>query len=108
MAPADAIPEAITIDLTGLDFHDSVHVSAIKLPEGCRLVPAKADLTVVTVVPPTVMVEETPATAAAATAAPAAPGTAAAAPAAGAPAKAEAPKGGAAAPAAAAKPGAKK
>ena len=107
LAPADDIPEAITIDLTGLDFHDSVHVSAIKLPEGCRPVPAKSDLTVVTIVPPTVMAEETPAAAAAA--APAAPGaTGAAAPAAGAAAKAEAAKGGAAAPAAAAKPGAKK
>ena len=107
MAPADDIPEAITIDLTGLDFHDSVHVSAIKLPEGCRPVSAKADLTVVTIVPPTVMAEETPAAAAAA--APAAPGaTGAAAPAAGAPAKAEPAKGGAAAPAVTAKPGAKK
>ena len=27
LAPADAIPESITIDLAGLDFHDSVHVS---------------------------------------------------------------------------------
>ena len=116
MAPADAIPESITIDLTGLDFHDSVHVSAIKLPEGCRPVSAKADLTVVTIVPPTVMVEDTPAApaAAATAAAPAAGGAAAPAPAAGAPAKAEAGKGAAApakaaaAPAAAAKPAAKK
>jgi large subunit ribosomal protein L25 len=105
MAPADAIPESITIDLAGLDFHDSVHVSAVKLPEGCRPVSAKADLTVVTIVPPTVMVEETPAAATAA--APAAAGAAAAAPAAGAPAKADAGKG-AAAPAAAAKPAAAK
>ena len=58
LAPADAIPESITIDLAGLDFHDSVHVSALKLPEGCRPVCAKTDLTVVTIVPPTVMVEE--------------------------------------------------
>ena len=36
MAPADDIPESITIDLAGMDFHDSVHVSALKLPEGCR------------------------------------------------------------------------
>jgi len=100
MAPADAIPESITIDLTGLDFHDSVHVSAIKLPEGCRPVSARADFTVVTIVPPTVMAEETPAAAATTAAAPAAPGApgAAAAPAPGAPAKAEAGK--AAAPAA--------
>ena len=100
MAPADAIPESITIDLTGLDFHDSVHVSAIKLPEGCRPVGARADFTVVTIVPPTVMAEETPTAAATTAAAPAAPGApgAAAAAAPGAPAKAEAGK--AAAPAA--------
>ena len=117
MAPADAIPESITIDLADLDFHDSVHLSAIKLPEGCRPVSAKADLTVVTIVPPTVMVEETAATSAAAAGAPAttAAPAAAAAPAAGAPAKAAEPAKGAAAapakaaaPAAAAKPAAKK
>ena len=53
-APADAIPDSITIDLTGLDFHDSVHISTIKLPEGCRPADTKTDLTVVTIVPPTV------------------------------------------------------
>jgi large subunit ribosomal protein L25 len=105
MAPADDIPESITIDLTGLDFHDSVHVSALKLPEGCRPLSGTADLTVVTIVPPTVMVEEAPAATTAA--APAAAGAAAAAPAAGAPAKADAGKV-AAAPAAAAKPAAAK
>ena len=92
MAPADDIPESITIDLTGMDFHDSVHVSALKLPEGCRPLSGTAEMTVVTIVPPTVMVEETPAAGAAA--APAA--GAAAAPAAGAPAKADAGKGAAA------------
>ena len=111
MAPADDIPESITIDLTGMDFHDSVHVSALNLPEGCRPLSGTAEMTVVTIVPPTVMVEETPAAGAAA--APAA-GAAAAAPAAGAPAKADAGKGaaapakGAAAAPAAAKPAAKK
>jgi large subunit ribosomal protein L25 len=117
MAPADAIPESITIDLTGLDFHDSVHVSAVKLPEGCRPVSSKSDQTVVTIVPPTVMIEETAAAPAAATATAATPGAAPAAPAAGAaPAKPDAAKGAAtpaktaAAPpaAAAAKPAAKK
>jgi large subunit ribosomal protein L25 len=70
LAPADAIPEAITIDLTGLDFADSVHVSDLKLPEGCKPVSAKADLAIVTIVPPTVMPEEAPAAAAVAAAAP--------------------------------------
>ena len=111
MAPADDIPESITIDLAGMDFHDSVHVSALKLPEGCRPISGTAELTVVTIVPPTVMIEETPAAGAAA-AAPAA-GTAAAPAAGAAPAAAGAGKGaaapakGAVAPAAAKPPAAK-
>ena len=113
VAPADSIPEDITVDLSGLDFHDSVHISDLKLPEGCHPVDAKANLTVVTVVPPTVFQEEAPTAAAAAATATA---TAAAAPAAGAAAAPAAPAAGPAkaaaaptkAPAAAAKPGAKK
>ena len=38
LAPADAIPESITIDLTGLDFHDSVHVSDAQI---ARRLPAR-------------------------------------------------------------------
>ena len=101
-APADAIPDSITVDLTGMDFHDSVHLSAIQMPEGCKPVSAKTDLTVVTVVPPTVFAEEAPAAAAATSGAPTAT-VAAATPASGAaPAKggaAAAPAKGAAAPA---------
>jgi large subunit ribosomal protein L25 len=103
IAPADAIPESVTIDLTGLDFADSVHVSDLKLPEGCKPVSSRADLTVVTIVPPTIMIEETPAPAATAAPATTAP--------AGEPAKAGATASAAAASApapAAAKPAAKK
>ena len=112
LAPAEVIPESITIDLAGLDFHDSVHVSALKLPEGCRAADVRTDYTVVTVVPPTVFQEEAPAAAAAtsgAAPAAAAAATAAAPAAAAAPAKgaAAAPAKGAAAPAPA-KPAAKK
>jgi large subunit ribosomal protein L25 len=103
LAPADSIPEAITIDLTGLDFHDSVHVSAIKLPEGCRPADAKTDFTVVTIVPPTVYQDETPAAAPATSGAAAPAAAAAAAPVKGAAAPA---KGGAAPAAAPAKGGA--
>jgi len=96
-APADAIPDSVTIDLAGLDFHDSVHISKVNMPEGCKPIVGKADFTVVTIVPPTVYKDETPAAEAVATSG----GATAAAPAAGAaPAK-----GGAAAPA---KPAAKK
>ncbi|WP_158815314.1 50S ribosomal protein L25/general stress protein Ctc [Methylocapsa sp. S129] len=108
-APADAIPDSVTISLAGLDFHDSVHISTVKLPEGCKPVNTKTDLTVVTIVPPTVYQDDTPAPVAAVTSG--APAAGAAAPAAGAaPAKgaaAAAPaKGAAAAPAKA--PAAKK
>jgi large subunit ribosomal protein L25 len=34
--PADAIPEFIEIDLEGLEIGDSVHISAVTLPEGVR------------------------------------------------------------------------
>jgi len=111
LAPAESIPESITIDLTGLDFHDSVHVSALKLPEGCRAADVRTDYTVVTVVPPTVFQEETPVSAVATSgAAPAATAAATtAAPAAAAPAKgAAAAPAKAAAAAAPAKPAARK
>jgi len=35
VVPADAIPEGLTVDLTGLDIGDSVHISHVALPEGC-------------------------------------------------------------------------
>jgi large subunit ribosomal protein L25 len=95
-APAESIPESITIDLTGLDIHDSIHISTIKLPEGCKPVVTSRDFTVATIVPPTVYKDETPVAAVAATTAAAPAAAAGAAPA----------KGGAAAPAAPAAKGA--
>jgi large subunit ribosomal protein L25 len=79
--PADNIPDSLVADLTGLDFNDSLHISAIKLPEGCTPTIRDRDFTVVTLAPPSARAEETPTPAAAAAAAAAAPG--AAAPAAG-------------------------
>ena len=105
LAPADNIPEALTIDLTGLDFHDSVHASAVKMPEGCRPADMSSDFTIVTIVPPTVYQDETPAAAATSAAAPAKGAAPAKAAAAAAPAKGAAPAKAAAAPA---KPAAKK
>jgi large subunit ribosomal protein L25 len=104
ISPADAIPEAIEVDLTGMDFHGAVHIADLKLPQGCRPTETKGNATIVTIVPPSVLPEETPAEGAAAPAA--APAAAAKAPAAG----AKAPAAGAAAPKAAApaKPAAKK
>jgi large subunit ribosomal protein L25 len=74
--PADAIPEAITVDVGQLDIVESVHISAITLPPGCKPVDTQHDFTIATIAPP-VAVAETPA--AAAPAAPAAGGAAPAA-----------------------------
>ena len=68
MVPADAIPEFLTADLTGYDINDSLHISAIALPEGCKPTITDRDFTIVTIAPPLVA-EEAPAAAAAAPAA---------------------------------------
>jgi large subunit ribosomal protein L25 len=69
--PADAIPEGVDADLSALDINESLHASAITLPEGCK--PTQAgDFTIASITPPA-RVEETP-VAAAAAAAPAAKG----------------------------------
>jgi large subunit ribosomal protein L25 len=68
--PADAIPDGVTFDLATAEINDSIHISAIKLPEGCKPVTA-GDFTVATIAPPA-KADETPAAAAAAAAAPAA------------------------------------
>src|SRR5499427_1729264 len=83
-----SIPEFFEVDLTGLDIGHSVHLSALKVPEGIRVVTREKDPTVATIAAPTVVREAAAAAAAeaaAATAAPAAEGAAApgAAPAAG-------------------------
>ncbi|MFN3891395.1 MAG: 50S ribosomal protein L25/general stress protein Ctc [Beijerinckiaceae bacterium] len=63
--PADNIPEAITVDVSKAGINDSIHISAIALPEGCKPIIADRDFTIVTIAPPA-KVEETPAAAAAA------------------------------------------
>jgi large subunit ribosomal protein L25 len=47
--PATAIPDAITLDLEGTDIGDSLHISAVKLPEGVTPVIADRDFTIATV-----------------------------------------------------------
>lgn len=76
-APADAIPEFITGDLSGFDINDSLHISAIHLPEGCKPTITDRDFTVATIAPPSGMKDEAAAPAAAAPAAKAAPAKAA-------------------------------
>ena len=77
---ADAIPNAIEVDVGGLEINHSRHLRDVVLPDGVRVVAGGRDITLVTVVPPSGYVEEMKAAAEAAAAA----ATAATAPAAGA------------------------
>src|SRR5688572_30667993 len=47
---ADAIPDHFEVDLTGLEIGDSVHISALNLPEGVRPTITGRDFTVATIV----------------------------------------------------------
>jgi large subunit ribosomal protein L25 len=58
-APANAIPDAIDIDLTGLQIGDSVHISAVTLPKGVTPVIQDRDFTIATIVGHAVDVAET-------------------------------------------------
>ena len=64
--PADAIPEFIEVDLTGLDIGDSVHISAVPLPDGVRPTITIRDFTVATIAGAAAMIPEADEAAAAA------------------------------------------
>lgn len=66
--PVDAIPEELICDLTGLDINDSVHISAMTLPEGVQPT-VERDFTVATIAAPAGVKEEIRAAAEAAAAA---------------------------------------
>jgi large subunit ribosomal protein L25 len=48
---ADSIPEALEVDISELDFNDTVHISAVKLPAGATPVD-REDFTVISITPP--------------------------------------------------------
>ncbi|MEJ8572233.1 50S ribosomal protein L25/general stress protein Ctc [Microbaculum marinum] len=52
MAPVDEIPDEIVADLAGLDIGDSLHISAIALPEGVEPTITDRDFTVATIAAP--------------------------------------------------------
>jgi large subunit ribosomal protein L25 len=58
VCPAEAIPEFIEVDLTGLDIGDSVHISAVTLPEGVTPAITDRDFTICSVAPPSGGVRE--------------------------------------------------
>ena len=49
ICPADAIPESLIASLDGLEIGTSLHISAVKLPEGVRTVIRNRDFTVATI-----------------------------------------------------------
>lgn len=53
----DAIPESLEADLAGLNIGDSLHISAVTLPEGVELTITDRDFTIATVAAPTVYTE---------------------------------------------------
>jgi large subunit ribosomal protein L25 len=58
LCPADAIPDFITADLTGLEIGHSLHISAVALPDKIRPVIRERDFTVATIVSSSGYLEE--------------------------------------------------
>lgn len=54
-APANSIPEEITVDLTGAEIGDSIHISAVTLPKGVTPVITDRDFTIATLVAPSAL-----------------------------------------------------
>lgn len=67
LAPVDAIPEKIVVDLTGMQVAESLHISKVALPEGVRPT-IDRDFTIATIAAPAGLKEEMRAEAAAAAA----------------------------------------
>ncbi len=57
MCPANAIPEQIEIDLTGLDIGDSVHISDVTLPNNVTPTIDDRDFTIATIAAPIIQEE---------------------------------------------------
>jgi large subunit ribosomal protein L25 len=68
--PVDTIPNRLSVDLSGLDIGDSVHISAVALPEGCRPRITDRDFTIASIAASSALREEATTTAAAPAATP--------------------------------------
>lgn len=58
MAPADAIPNEIVVDLTGSGLGDSIHISAVALPDGVSPTITDRDFTIATIAAPAALKSE--------------------------------------------------
>jgi len=55
--PADQIPDSLDVDLTNADMGDSIHISAVKLPDGVTPTIVDRDFTIATIAAPTGLTE---------------------------------------------------
>jgi len=55
IAIPEAIPNDITVDLTGLDLGASIHMHDIVLPDGVKVITHEADATIATIVTPSAL-----------------------------------------------------
>lgn len=56
--PADSIPESITVDLTGVEMGDGVHISNVELPKGASPTITDRDFTIATIAAPAALKSE--------------------------------------------------
>jgi large subunit ribosomal protein L25 len=54
IAPGNAIPGEVVVDLGGLEIGASVHIDSLKLPAGVTIVTHHKDVTLATIAAPTV------------------------------------------------------
>lgn len=62
--PVEGIPDHLTVSLAGLDIGDSVHISAVAIPEGCRPTITGRDFTIASIAASSAVREEAATTAA--------------------------------------------
>jgi large subunit ribosomal protein L25 len=60
ICPAQSIPASLTIDLTGRDINQTIHLESLTLPADVIAAHPERDNTIATIVAPTVMEEEKP------------------------------------------------
>jgi large subunit ribosomal protein L25 len=57
---AENIPSEIIVDLANREMNESIHISAVKLPEGAKPIISDRDFTIATIAAPTVVKEPEP------------------------------------------------
>jgi len=66
ICPVDKIPDQLVVELNGLEIGESVHISRVIIPEGCRPTITERDFTIATIAASSAVREEAAAAASAA------------------------------------------